>query len=150
MNLFFCRILFLVLVLDLIVALPWLTRRDMTWDDLSPGQTLIDIGGLGLGALNQLWNQFTIPSTTDILNLPEQKQQSEPESPKNTPEWLTPPLLEPNLMKECSASTAHQIEASDDQHSEEGIIIPTPNGGDIIVPDEGYKGLLVQQNIKTG
>lgn len=154
MNLFFCRILLLVLVLDptIVAGLPWgLTRRDMTWDDLSPGQALIDIGGLGLGALNQLWNQFTIPSTsTEILDPPEQNQQSEPESPKNTPEWLTPPLFEPNLMKECSASNTHHIGASDDQVSEEGNIIPTPNG-DIIVPDdEGYKGLLVQQNIKTG
>lgn len=139
----FCQILFLVLVLEPIVALPWLTRRDMTWGD-SPGQALIDIGGFGLGALNQLRNQLTIPSTEPVYP-PEQKQ-SEPETP-NTPEWLAPPLFEPNMMKECSAST-HHIGASDDQFSEEGNI-PTPNGV-IINPDEGYKGFFVQQNIKTG
>lgn len=149
----FCRILFLVLVLEPIVALPWLTRRGMTWNLDSPGQALIDFGGFGLGALNQLWNQLTIPSTeTETLDFPEQQNQpDEPESP-NTPEWLAPPLLEPNMMKECSASTSthHIIGASDDQVSEEGNI-PTPMSGDIlVVPDEGYKGLFVQQNIKTG
>lgn len=136
----FCRILFLVLVLEPIVALPWFTRRDTTWGD-SPGQALIDIG---LGALNQLWNQLTIPSTEPVY--PPEQIQSEPETP-NTPDWLAPPLFEPNMMKKCSAFN-HHIGASDDQLSEEGDT-PTPNG-DIIVPDEGYKGLYVQQDIKTG
>lgn len=138
-----CRILFLVLVLEPIVALPWLTRRDMTWDD-SPGQALIEMGEFGLGVLNQLWNQLTIPSTEAVYP-PEQKQ-SEPETP-NTPEWLAPPLFEPKIMKECPAPT-HHIGAPDDQLPGKGDI-PTPNGV-IIVPDEGYRGFLVQQNIKTG
>lgn len=142
MSLFF-QILFLVLVLKPIVALPWLNIRDMTWD-VSPGQALIDIGGFGLGALNQLWNQLTVPSTETVY--PPEQEQSEPETP-NTPEWLAPPLFEPNTRKECSAST-HHIGASDDQFSEEGDI-PTPNGL-ILVPVEGYMGLFVQQNIKTG
>lgn len=142
MSLFF-QISFLVLVLEPIVALPWLTRRDMTWDD-SPGQALTDFGGFGLGALNQLWNQWTIPSTENVY--PPDQKQSEPETP-NTPEWLAPPLFEPHTMKECPAST-HHIGASDDQLSEEGDI-SIPNGG-ILVPVEGYMGIWVQQNIETG
>lgn len=142
MSLFF-QILFLVLVLEPIVALPWLTRRDITWDD-SPGQALIDIGVFGLGALNQLWNQWTIPSTETVY--PPDQKHSEPGTP-NTPEWLAPPLFEPNTMKKCPAST-HPTGASDGQPSEEGDI-PTPNG-DILVPVEGYMGIWVQQNIETG
>lgn len=58
----FYRFLFLLLVLESVVALPWLTRRDMTWGN-SPGQAIIDIGAAGFGALNQFWNQFILPST---------------------------------------------------------------------------------------
>lgn len=142
----FCRILFLILVLEPIVALPWLTRRDMTWGD-SPGQALIDIGEAGLGALNQLWNQLTIPSTETVY--PTEQSPSKPETP-NPPEWLTPPLFEPNMMKKCSTSTDPIVGAPDDQLPGEGDI-PTPNpNGLTLVPDEEYKGVFVQQNTKTG
>ena len=140
----FCRILFLILILEPIVALPWLTRRDMTWDG-SPGQLLIDTGAAGLGALNQFWNQLTIPSTETVY--PPEQRQSEPETP-NTPEWLTPPLFEPNMRKQCSASTQSIIGPPDNElPGEENV--PTPNGL-TLVPDEEYKGLYVKQNTKTG
>lgn len=138
-----CRILFLVLALEPIFALPWLNPRDLTWDD-SPWQSLIDIGEVGLGALNQLWNQLTIPSTETVY--PPKQTKFEPETP-NTPEWSNPHLFEPNMMKKCSASS-HPIGAPDDQSPEEGDL-RTPSGLPI-VPDEGYKGLFVQQNTKSG
>lgn len=143
--LIFYRFFLLVVVLEPIVALPWLTRRDMTWGD-SPGQAAIDVGAAGLGALSQFWNQLIIPSSE--TEYPPDQIQSQPETP-NTPEWSTPPLLEPNTMEKCSAST-NPIGAPDDQLPEEGDIL-TPDGpipGPS--PNEEYVGDYVQQNIKTG
>lgn len=141
--LIFYRFFFLVLILEPIVALPSLTRRDLTWGD-SPGQATIDAGAAGLGALNQFWNQLIIPSPE--TEFPPDDIQSQPETPI-TPEWSTPPLFEPNMMKECSAST-HPVGATSDQLPGEGDILnpDVPISG----PNEDYVGDYVQQNIKTG
>lgn len=139
----FYRFLFLLLVLEPAIALPWLTSRDMTWGD-SPGQAIIDIGAAGFGALNQFWNQFTLPSTQTTY--PPDPSQPQPETP-NTPEWSTPPLFDPNLMKKCFAYT-QPIGAPDDQLPREGDIL-TPNGL-IPIPEKEYEGLYVQQSTKTG
>lgn len=137
--LIFYRFLFLVLILESIAALPWLTRRDMTWGD-SPWQGIIDGGAAGLGALDQFWNQLIIPST-ETGNPPDQIQ-SQPET-TNTPEWLTPPILGPNMMGLCPAST-HPVGAPDD-HPWGGGNILTPDG-----PILGPNGEYVQQDINTG
>lgn len=139
----FYRFLFLLLVLEPIVALPSLTRRDTTWDD-SPGQAIIDIGAAGFGTLNQFWNQLIMPPTETRYS--PDPSLSQPETP-NTPEWSTPPVFEPNMMKKCSASTS-PIGAPDDQLPGE-VDIPTPNGL-IPDPDVEYVGDYVQQNVKTG
>lgn len=146
LTIIFYRFLSLLLLLEpTVVALPWLTRRDMTWGD-SPGQAIIDIGAAGFGALNQFWNQFIIPSEeTEYSPDPIQSQSETP----NAPEWTTPPFIEPSNMKKCSASSTHPpIGAPDDQlPGEENI--PTP---DELIPDPDgeYVGNYVQQNIKTG
>lgn len=136
----FYRFLFLLLVLEPIIALPWLNRRDMTWG-YSPGQAIIDIGAASFGALNQFWNQLTLPST-ETGHPPD----PHPDAP-NTPEWSTPPSFELNLMEKCPAFT-QSIVSFDDQ---------LPGEGDILTPNEltpisnsGYGGLYVQQNTKTG
>lgn len=137
--LIFYRFYFLVSILETIVALPWLTRRDMTWGD-SPGQSIIDGGAAGFGALNQFWNQLIIPST-ETENPPDQIQ-SQPET-SNTPEWSTPPIFGPNVMKQCSAST-HPVGAPDD---------PLWGGQDILTPYgpiKGPNGEYVQQDVITG
>lgn len=137
--LIFYRFYFLVSILEPIVALPWLTRRDTTWDD-SPGQAIIDGGAAGFGALNQFWNQLITPST-ETENPPDQIQ-SQPET-SNTPEWSTPPIFGPNMMKQCSAST-QPVGAPDDT---------LLGGGDILSPDKPIPGPVrayVEQDIKTG
>ena len=145
----FYRFLFLLLVLESVIALPWLsTRRDMTWRD-SPGQAIVDFGAAGFGALNQLWNQFTIPSTeTKYLPDPDPNQPPPiPESP-NTPEWSTPPLFDPNPMKKCSVHT-QPIESFDNHLLGEAGGIGTLDELTPI-PDEEYEGVYVQQSTKTG
>lgn len=141
----FYRVMFLLLVLESVIALPSLTRRDMTWGD-SPGQAIIDIGAAGFGALNQFWNQFTLPST-ETKYLPDPSQPPIPEAP-NTPEWSTPPLFDPNLMKKCSSAYTQPIGALDNQLPGEGGILNlnelTP------IPEKEYEGLYVQQSTKTG
>lgn len=139
----FYRFLFLLLVLEPIIALPWLTRRDMTWSD-SPGQAIIDMGA---AALNGLSNQLTLPTTE--TEYPPDPSQPQPEAP-NTPEWSTPPLFEPNPLKRCSAVTQF-IGAPDDQ------LYQLPGEGDILTPNElapisekKYEDLYVPQNAKTG
>lgn len=141
----FYRFLFLLLVLEPVIALPWLTSRDMTWGD-SPGQAIIDFGAAGFGAWNQFWNQFTLPSTETTLPPDPDPGQPQPEAP-NTPEWSTPPLFDPNLMKKCSADT-QPIGAPDDQLPGEGDIL-TPSELTPI-PEKEYEGLYVQQSTKTG
>lgn len=138
----FYRFLFLVTILEPIVALPWLTRRQMTWD-YSPGQAIIDGGAAGLGALNDIWNELIEPSTENE-NLPDQIQ-SQPET-SNTPELSTPPIFGPNMILQCSAST-QSIGSADDQLPGNGDIL-TPDGS-IPDPNEEYTG-YIQQSSKTG
>lgn len=141
--LIFYRFFLLVSILEPIVAWPWLTRREMTWDD-SAGQAIIDGGAAGFGALNQLWNQLIIPSTEN--EKPPDQIESQPAT-SNTPEWSTPPLLGPNMMEECSAST-DSVGAPDTNLPGEGEIL-TPYGS-ISGPNGEYVGAYVQQDIKTG
>lgn len=145
----FYRFLFLLLVLEpVIIALPWLSRRDMTWGD-SPGQTIIDIGAAGFGALNQLWDQFTTLPPAETKDLPDPSQPLLlPEAP-NTPEWLTPPFFDPNLMKKCSAYS-QPIGAPDDQLPGEGGILTLNEELTMIPEKEEYEGIYVQQSTKTG
>lgn len=148
----FYRFLFLLLVLESVIALPWLsTRRDTTWGD-SPGKTFIDLGAAGFGALNQLWNQFALPSTeTETKYLPDPDLSHPlllPEAPNTSgPEWLTPPLFDPNPVKKCS-SHIQPIETLDNQLPAEGGIVSlnelTP------IPEKEYEGVYVQQSTKTG
>lgn len=141
----FYRFLFLFLFVESVIALPSLSRRDTTWGD-SPGQDIIDMGAAASGALNQLWNQFTLPST-ETKDLPDPSQPPLSEAP-NIPEWSTPPLFDPNLMKRCSAYT-QPIGAPDDQLPGEGGI-PTLSNELALIPEKEYEGIYVQQSTKTG
>lgn len=134
LSIIFYRFLILLLVLEPIIALPWHSRRDMTWGD-SPGQAIINMGAAGFGALNQLWNLLTLPSTETEYTPNPNPSQPQPEAP-NTPQWSTPPSFESDPMKICSAVT-QPIGAPDNQ---------LPGEGDA---DE-YGGPYVQQNTKTG
>ena len=141
--LIFYRFFVFVSILETIVAWPWLTRREMSWDD-SPGQAIIDGGAAGFGALNQLWNQLIIPSMEN--EKPPDQIQSEPET-SNPPEWSTPHIFGPNMMEQCSTST-DSVWASDANLPGEGDIL-TPDGSNSGTNEE-YVGAYVQQNIKTG
>lgn len=141
--LIFYRFFLLLSILEPIGAWPWITRREMTWDD-SPGQAIIDGGAAGFGVLNQLWNQLILPSTEN--EKPPDQIRSQPET-SNTPEWSNPPIFGPNMMEQCSAST-HSVGASDTDLPGEGDIL-TPDGP-IPGSDEEYVGDHVQQDIKTG
>lgn len=155
LALIFYRFVFLLLVLESVIALPWLsTRRDTTWGS-SPGQAFIDFGAAGFGALNQLWNQFTQPSTeTNYLPDPDPDPNQPPPLPEapNTsgPEWLTPPLFDPNPMKKCSAYT-QPIRNLDNQLLDEGGTgIASLNELNLMIPEKEYEGVYVQQSTKTG
>lgn len=138
----FYRFLLLVTILEPLVALPWLTRRETTWD-VTPGQAIIDGGAAAFGTLNDIWNEL-IETSTENENLPDQIQ-SQPET-SNTPESSTPQIFGPNMMLECSAFT-QSLGSADDQ---------LPGNGDILIPEwsfpgpnEEYTG-YIQQSSKTG
>lgn len=100
----FFRFLFLILILEPIVASTWFTRRDMLWDDSPWLEDLLGVGGAGLGASYEILNESTDTQEQPTVTQPTEPPESFPGEEGSEP--ATPnavgPLLEPSGMKRCS------------------------------------------------
>lgn len=96
----------------IIIASPaaFIHRRGLLWDDSGSQDGILGAGAAGLGALQQLWNQWTVPSNDPTLPSITQQTGSlqdenldEPGTP-NTPDPQMLPLYQPSTTDQCATS----------------------------------------------
>lgn len=85
-------------------------RRDLLWDDPAWQDDILGAGAAGLGALQRLWSQWTVPnndptlpSTTQQTDSLQDENPPEPGTP-NTPDPLMLPLYQPSSTEQCATS----------------------------------------------
>lgn len=95
-------LVFLVLFSNPTIAFPAaFTRRGLLWDDSAWQDGIVGVGAAGIGILNQLWNQLTVPDPK--LRSLQDQEPSEPEPP-NTPDPQILPLYQPSGVEQCANS----------------------------------------------
>ncbi len=95
-------LLFLALFSNPTIAFPAaFARRGLFWDDSAWQDGIVGVGAAGIGILNQLWNQLTVPDPT-LSSLSDQET-PEPEPP-HTPDPLILPLYQPSGLEQCANS----------------------------------------------